>query len=400
MKLLYKAINKDGERVKGVLDATDTAEAASYLRDHSLYPLDIREEGKSDLNAILKSRGKVKSKDLVLFTRQIASMLSSGITLIRALQIYKEQIRKPVLVDLVNQLESDVSEGKSFSAAIEKHPGVFPIVYISLVKAGENSGLFDKVLNRLADNLEKQQKLKGMIKSALMYPAIVVILMIVVITVIMVFVVPQLTGVYANLNVELPLPTRIVIGMSNLMKNTLPLTIGLIVVLIFGFRRWHKTERGRLTVDTFRLKMPIFGKVTSGGILTEFSRTLGLLIGSGTLVVDALNQVSKTSGNYLYEKAISDVAKRVEKGVPMGEAMSVYGLFPPLLVQLVKIGEQTGKMDETLNKASEYFENEVSDRVKNLTTAMEPLIMTVLGGVVAFLLIAVITPIYKITQSF
>jgi type IV pilus assembly protein PilC len=400
MKLFYKAINKEGEKIRGVLDATDTSEAAVYLRSRGFYPVDIRQESKSDLGGLLKSKGKVKSKDLVLFTRQIASMLSAGITLIRALQIYKEQIKKPVLVDLVTQIESDVEEGKTFSDAIEKHPSVFPAVYISLVKAGENSGLFDKVLNRLADNLEKQQKLKGMVRSALMYPAIVVILMVVVITIIMVFVVPQLTTVYTNLNVELPLPTRIVIGASNFLKNYLPLIIGFIALLVFAYKRWHKTERGKLTMDTLRLRLPIFGKVTSGGILTEFSRTLGLLVGSGTLVVDALNQVAKTSGNYLYERAIRDVAKRVEKGVPMGEAMSVYPLFPPLLVQLVKIGEQTGKMDETLTKASEYFENEVNDRVKNLTTAMEPLIMSVLGGVVAFLLISVITPIYKITQSF
>lgn len=399
MKLSYKAINKDGGKIRGVLDATDSNEAAMYLRSRGFYPIEIRAEGKSGLG-LLRRGGKVKPKDLVLFTRQVASMLTAGITLIRALQIYKEQIKKPVLVDLITQIESDVEEGKTFSEAIEKHPTVFPPVYISLVRAGENSGLFDKVLNRLADNLEKQQKLRGMVKSALMYPAIVLSLMGIVIAVIMIFVVPQLTSVYVSLNIDLPLTTKVVIGASDFLKNFLPLIIAFIAALIYGYKRWHKTPRGKETIDKIKLKVPIFGNVANGGILTEFSRTLGLLVGSGTLVVDALNECANAAGNYVYEKAIRDIAKRVEKGVPMGEAMSVYPIFPPLLVQLVKIGEQTGKMDETLTKSSEYFESEVNEKVKNLTTAMEPLIMTVLGLMVAFLLISVITPIYKLSSSF
>ncbi|MBI2594456.1 type II secretion system F family protein [Candidatus Curtissbacteria bacterium] len=233
-----------------------------------------------------------------------------------------------------------------------------------------------------------------------MYPAVVITLMIVVIMILMLFVIPQLSKLYESLNIQLPFVTRVVVGISSGVGKVWPLLIGLSVVILYAFLRWKATPKGKEAYDKNILKLPLFGKIIRQTILTEFSRTFGLLVGTGTLIVDALTQSSGVTGNLVYEKAIKDIAKRVEKGVPVGEAMSYYPLFPPLLIQLVKVGEETGKMDENLLKASEYFEEEVNQAVKTLTTAMEPFIMIVLGIGVGFLVFSVITPIYNLLSAF
>ncbi|MCL4417337.1 MAG: type II secretion system F family protein [Patescibacteria group bacterium] len=397
MKLRYKAATSDGKLSQGLLDAKDINEAADYLRAKNLVPITIE---KTDSNLLtLPFFKKVKQSDLVLFTRQLSSMLSSGLTLFRALEILREQMQNPQMTEVVSSLISEVQDGKTLAQALEKHPQVFSTIYVSIIRAGEKSGLLDKVLLRLADNLEKQAKLKSTVKGALMYPVIVIILMIVVMSIMMIFVIPQLTVLYTNLNVELPLPTKIVVGISNFMIAAWPLILLGGAAVVIGFRKWAKTPDGKILIDTALLKVPIFGKLITQTILAEFSRTFGLLVGTGTLVVQALNETADTTGNTLFKNAIFGVSKQVEKGVTVGDSMAYYPLFPPLLIQLVKIGEQTGKIDDTLIKASEYFEREVDQTVKTLTTAMEPFIMVVLGIGVAFLIISVITPIYSLISS-
>ena len=399
MRLRYKAATKEGKIEQGLIDANDINAAAQYLRSKELMPIHIVMEQENPLAKILPMMSRVKSSDIIIFTRQLSSMLSSGLTLMRALSILKDQVQSAAMQEVVNSIINDVEEGKPFSLAISKFPNVFSNIYVSLIKAGEASGLLDKVLSRLADNLEKSAKLKGTIKSALMYPIIVIVLMVVVMFVMMIFVIPQLTVLYKNLNVPLPLPTQIVVGMSNFIQTFWPIVLILLVVSVTLFRRWRKTTEGQLIIDSLVLKLPVFGKLIEQTILAEFSRTFGLLVGTGTLVVDALLETADTAGNIHYRNAIKEVSKQVEKGVTIGDAMSVYSLFPPILIQLVKIGEQTGKVDESLAKASEYFERDVDQTVKTLTTAMEPFIMVVLGIGVAFLIISVITPIYSLISS-
>jgi type IV pilus assembly protein PilC len=398
MRLRYKAITKDGKVSQGLLDAKDIGETAGYLRARGLVPISITRID-NQLWASLPFFNAVKSTDLIIFTRQLSSMLTSGLTLMRALEILKEQVTTQTLVEVITSIIADVQEGKTFAQAIEKYPKVFSHIYVSIIKAGEESGLLDKVLLRLADNLEKQSKLKGTVKSALMYPAIVITMMAGVMIVMMVFVLPQLTILYKNLGVGLPLPTQIVVGFSNIVVATWPIILAGLAILMFFYRKWSKTTDGRLVIDSLMLKLPIFGKLIEQSILAEFARTLGLLVGTGTLVVDALLETAETTGNVNYKNAITAVSKQVEKGVSVGDALAYYPLFPPLLIQLVKIGEQTGKVDETLGKASEYFEREVDGKVKTLTTAMEPFIMIILGVGVAFLIISVITPIYSLISS-
>ncbi len=398
MRLRYKAITKDGKVSQGLLDAKDIGETAGYLRARGFVPISITRID-NQFWTELPFFNRVKSTDLIIFTRQLSSMLTSGLTLMRGLEILKEQVRNQTLIEVITSIIADVSEGKTFAQAIEKYPKVFSHIYVSIIKAGEESGLLDKVLLRLADNLEKQSKLKGTIKSALMYPVIVIVLMVGVMVIMMIFVLPQLSVLYQNLNVPLPLPTQIVVGLSNLVIATWPIILGGIAVFVFFYRKWSKTTDGRLIIDSFLLKLPVFGTLIEQSILAEFARTLGLLVGTGTLVVDALLETAETTGNVNYRNAITAVSKQVEKGVSIGDALAYYPLFPPLLIQLVKVGEQTGKVDETLGKASEYFEREVDGKVKTLTTAMEPFIMIVLGVGVAFLIISVITPIYSLISS-
>lgn len=399
MKLHYKATTPDGKIVQGVLEASDANEAAKFLRDKDLFPIQIKNKDEDLVKKFLPFLNSISSSDIILFTRQLSSMLSSGLTLLKSLQIFKDQTQNEALVDMVSGVINDIEDGKSFSYAIAKYPETFSPIYVSLIKAGESSGLLDKVLLRLADNLEKAHKLKGTVKSALMYPIIVVILMVSVVFIMMIFVIPQLSVLYKSLNVPLPLPTQIVVGLSGIIGTFWPLIFILIGLSIFFYRRWKKTEDGQLIMDSLVLKLPVFGPLTQEAILAEFTRTFGLLIGTGTLVVESLVETADTTGNIHYKNAIIDVSKQVEKGVTIGDAMSSYSLFPPMLIQLVKIGEQTGKMDETLTKASEYFEEQVNEKVKTLTTALEPFIMIVLGVGVAFLIISVITPIYSLISS-
>lgn len=398
MKVIYKATTHEGRLQQGIIDVKDINEAAYYLRSKGLLPISLREKEEQtfNLNALFN---KQKASDIVLFTRQLSSILTSGLTLMQALNILKDQMQNDAMKEIVNGIISDVQEGKSFSLAISKYPKVFTPIYISLIRAGESSGFLDKILDRLATNLEKNERLKGTISSALLYPIIVVILMVVVMVIMMIFVVPQLTLLYSNLNIALPITTQIVIGISNFTTNFWPLVLGMIVVVVFGYLRWVKTESGKLIRDEISLRVPVFGKIIQLSILTEVARTLGLLVGAGTLVVESLIETSDVAGNGVYKNAIIDISKRVEKGISVGDAMSTYNIFPTVLIQMVRIGEQTGKLDESLLKVSEYFEREVEGSVKGLTTALEPFIMITLGIGVAFLIISVITPIYNLTSS-
>src|SRR3989344_1023359 len=399
MRLRYKAVTKENKIVRGLLEAKDTDEAVRYLRGKELIPITVSSESRNEMAKYFPFLNKVKQSDLILFTRQLSSMLNSGLTLIKSLEILREQINSQTMNEIIGGIIADIEEGKTLSSAISRYPDIFSPIYVSIIKSAESSGLLDRALSHLADNLEKQAKLRNTIRSALTYPTIVVILMFVVVFIMMTVVIPQLSGLYENLNVELPLPTKIIMKLSDFMTVSWPLIIVIAGLAVFLFRRWHKTDAGKLVIDNLILKAPIFGNLSKKVILTEFSRTFSLLVGSGTLVVDSLMQTADTLGNIHYKNAIIVIAKKVENGVSVGDALSSYSLFPPLLTQLVKIGEETGKLDETLLKASEYFESETDQSVKMLTTSLEPIIMVTLGAGVAFLLVSVITPIYSLISS-
>lgn len=400
MKLYYKAITKDGKPIDGFLTARTTSEAASFLHKQGLFPIKIVEHKDGQSLFGLPVNKKISSQDRIFFTRQLSTMLNSGLTLMQALVILRDQIQKKVFHEIIVEIIAEVEAGSSLSKAIAKYPKAFSPVYVSLIKAAESSGLMDKVLDRLATTLEKQQELQEKVRGALIYPAIVVILMIGVSVLMLVFVIPQISTLYQSFDAELPLPTLILIGLSDIVVTWWPALILFGGVGGFLFLRWRKTDTGRRTTDALILKIPVVGKLMTENIFAEFSRTLGLLVGAGSAIVPSLNLIRDVVGNKLYENSIAQVATRVEKGVSVGDAMGSDPLFPPYLVEMVKIGEQSGKLDESLVRASEYYEKEVERVVKVLTTAMEPFIIVVLGLGVGFLLISVITPIYQLTSEF
>jgi len=326
-------------------------------------------------------------------------MITSGLTLIQAMNILKNQTQNAALEEVIEGIISDIEDGAMLSKALEKYPHVFSPIYIALIKTAEVSGLLDKVLTRLADNLEKNDKLVRTIRGALMYPVIVVIMMILVMVVMMIFVIPQLTVLYGDLNLPLPAATVFIISVSNFFIYDWYIAIALAALAFYYIRQWYNKPQGRKTVDKYVLKLPIFGRMISDSIMAEFSRTLSLMISSGSLVVESLLKSGDVVGNVLYKEEIGTVAKRVEKGISMGSAMETSTLFPPIIIEMVKIGEQTGKLDASLLKASDYFEREVEEKVKVMSTLLEPIIMVMLAIGVGFLIISIITPIYNLISN-
>lgn len=399
MRLYYRAVTQDGKTIRGIIEARDVKDAATYLRKHQLIPVKIIAESNKGITKYFPFLTRTTSSDLVFFTRQLSSMITSGLTLIQALNILHNQMQKPAMVSVIEGIISDVEDGKPFSSALSKYPQTFSAIYIALIKTAESSGLLDKVLARLADNLEKKQRLHRSIRGALMYPAIIVIMMFVVTAVMMIFVVPQLTTMYTNLNIELPLTTQFVIGTSDFMSRYWYIALLLFVGTFYYLRSWYKKPAGRKVIDGYMLRVPVFGDLLRQSIMAEFTRTFSVLISSGSLVVDSLQKSSEVVNNILYRDAIQLIAKRVEKGIDIGDAMEASPLFPPMVVEMVKIGGETGKLDDSLMKASEYFEREVEESVKVMTTLLEPIIMIILALGVGFLIIAIITPIYNLISS-
>lgn len=398
MRLYYRAVTEDNKVVRGLIDARSIDEAAEYLQKHNLLPIKILPEN-AGLRKIFTLKRGVSPTHLVFFTRQLASMLTSGLTLMQALVILRKQMQNQEMADTVQGIISNIEEGSTLSQALSKYPRVFSPIYVSLIKAAEETGVLDKVMLRLADNLEKQLKLRQKIRGAMIYPAIVVGMMVVVISIMMIFVIPQLSGLYDSLGLSLPLPTQIVIGASRLFIVGWPFLFAGIAVAVYYFRRFRRTQTGKYFTDSLLLRAPVFGKLINQSLLTDFSRTFGLLVGTGTLVVDALNKSAEVIDNAVFKKAVIGVNRRVEKGITIGDAMTNTAVFPPVLVEMVKIGEQTGKLDESLERVSEYYEREVEQTVKALTTSIEPIIMIVLAVGVGFLILSIITPIYSLINS-
>lgn len=398
MQFSYQAISQNGIKQKGLLDANNQKEVIEYLRVNNLTPLKIVQEKKSDIE-LLNYFNRIKTGDIVIFTRQLASMTQTGLTLIESLTILRDQSTKPKMRQMVVDIIGSISEGNSFSQALAEHTNVFSEVYIALIRAAETGGLLDKVLGRLADNMEKSEDLKKRVKGALFYPLIVMVGVIGVIVVMNVFVIPQLGKLYEGLNVTLPLSTRIVLGMSSFFVNFYPLIIILIIITYVLFRRYRKTKSGIQVIDRVKLKAPIIGGIESLSILDEVCRTLSLLISSGSSIIDSLNITANVSNNYRYKSAILAASELVEKGINLSTALENQNIFPPVMIQMVRVGETTGKIDESLGRVAQYYERDLDIKIKTLTTAIEPILLMVLGVTVGFLIISVITPIYSLISS-
>lgn len=395
----YKVRDQQGRLLKGNIEAKDPRVASSVLRERGLFVIDIRPPSEVSLENFKKFLSRVSQDDVTTMTRQMATLIVSGLPIIEALELLHDQVQNPVLKDAISGIKHEVEGGSTLAHAFEKYPNIFSRLYISLLKTGEASGMLDKVLSKLADNMEKQREFNSKIKGALIYPVIVILGMGGVAFIMMIFVIPKLTDLYKDLSVDLPAPTKILIATSNFMLLFWWLIIAAVVGGAFLFSAWRKTPSGREITDSVKLKIPLLGPLSEKVSLAEICRTLGLLVGAGIPIIESLNIVAASSDNVVFEKALEYGSKHVEKGFPLGVSLGQKEVFPPIVTQMIKVGEETGKLDESLLKLSYYFESESEQLIKGLTTALEPIIMIVLGVGVGFLVISIILPIYKITSA-
>lgn len=399
-RYFYRAKDKLGKTITGEVEAASEAEAARLVRKKGLVVFSLRLSRGSPLELITGGKKKVSLSDIAAFTRQLATMINAGLPITDSLLILRSQT-KGLMQKVAAKVLADVEGGTSLSVAFAKHPAVFSPTYIALLKSGEAGGVMDKVLSRLADNLEKQQEFSGKVKGALIYPAVVVTGMLVVGLVLMIFVIPRLTSLYGEFNATLPLPTKILIGISSFLTKFWFIFLMLIVGAAYFLVSFRKTKTGKRKLDELIFKIPIVGPLQRQVVLTELSRTLSLMVGSGVSILESLNITADVVGNAVIAEALRDVAVQVEKGFPLTFAFSKHPeAFPYILSQMVAVGEETGKMEDVLAKVSHIFEVESDQKVKSLTAAIEPLVMVLLGLGVGFLVIAVILPIYNLTSQF
>lgn len=396
----YKAKDINGRLVTGEVEANSIDHAAKLIRGKSLYVISITPKIESPFEIVRRFRDRVTSGDVATFTRQLSTMINAGLPITEALLVLRSQ-SKGSMQKIVSQILADIEAGDSLSSSLSKHPKIFSKTYMALIKSGEVGGVMEKVLVRLADTLEKQQEFNGRVKGALIYPAVIVIGMAIVSVVMMIFVIPRLTSLYGEFNATLPLPTRILIGISSFAIKFWPVFLVLGGIGAYVFKLYRATRIGRRVTDELLFKIPVFGDLQKQVILTELTRTLSLMVGSGVSILEALNITSEVVGNVVISDALRDSSIQVEKGFPVAFAFAKHPeAFPFLLSQMVAVGEETGKMDDVLTKISHVFEVESDQRVKSLTAAIEPMVMVLLGLGVGFLVIAVILPIYNLTSQF
>lgn len=395
----YKVVDQKGNSSSGVMEATDQKQVANILRAKGLIITSLSEADQLSLDSVFGRFSKPKADEITNFTRQLSTMISAGLPLVSALRILKMQSEQSLKV-VIDRVLTDVEGGLSLAEALEASGGGFSSVYIAMVRAGESAGVLDQVLKKLADALDKQREFKSKTKGAMIYPMIVVIGMIVIAAIMMVVVVPKLTAMYKDFGAELPTPTKILMGISNFVAKfwyILAVVLGGAWVMLAN---WAKTEVGSLVVEQLMFKIPIWGKLKKDLILTEFARTVSVLLGAGIPILDTLQIVSETLGSKVYGAEVKQAASLVEKGVSLAEAIQRLEIFPPILGQMISVGEETGKLDEVLAKLASFYEGESETKIKALTTAIEPMIMIVMGIGVGFLVIAVIMPIYNLTSQF
>lgn len=397
----YKAKNQSGQVETGKVEAADRNAAAQVLRDRGLFIIQIKDfkEGFfSDGSLKIKIGSGVSMTELVTFTRQLATMIQAGLSLTQSLKILGDQA-KPDFAEIIKQLLADIESGMSLGDALARHPKVFNETYVQLVKAGEAGGALDEIFERLATYMESQKEFKGKVTSALIYPAVVVLVMIGVVILMLVMVIPQLVSVFEEFGAELPLPTKILIGLSNFMVGYWwVLLLAIIAVTVFFFT-WRKKEKNRYLMDRFILNMPIVGDLQKKVILADFSSTLSLLLRTGIPVIESLKLATRGVTNLVYKYELNDVQDKVERGVSMAKSIGIYSDFPPIVPQMVQVGEETGQLDEVLAKVASYFKSESDRAIGNIMTAIEPLIMVTLGIGVAFLVLAIILPINDLANQ-
>ncbi|MDD5147250.1 MAG: type II secretion system F family protein [Candidatus Daviesbacteria bacterium] len=399
MEFIYKAKDIQGQEHAGSVKSPDAHSAAVTIRKEGLIVISLSPKTPPVNRLLDRFINRVSFSEVVIFTRQLATMVSSGLVLSEAIDILEDQQTNKNLKKALNDISQDIKGGLTLAQAFSKYPDIFPHLYVNLIKAGEASGKLDSILLQMADGLEKEREFQAKIKGAMIYPVLVLSMMLVVLVIMMIFVIPKLLTLYSQSTMELPLPTKILIGMSNLFVNYWWLGLIILIGGYIGIDRWKRTPEGNLFLGKLILRIPIAGKVVANVALTNFNRTFGLLISAGIPLLDSIGIVSDLMDNPVFKNALKESYSGVEKGLPFSSLLTA-NIFPKIISQMVRVGEETGKVDEIFFKLADYFESESDHMVKNLTVAIEPIVLIILGIGVAFLVISIILPIYKLTTSF
>ncbi len=401
----YTAKNAAGSMVSGVITARDDREVVSRLREKNLVALDVQSSSKrgSFIEALTKPRGKargrVRKRDLVLFVRQLSTMISSGIPLLESLEILKEQAENPAVVQIMTTLVDDIRSGADFSQALERYPKQFSGIFVSMVRAGEASGQMDTILLRLAEYMEASEKLARDIRSAMTYPVISLVLIFAIAGFLMVGIIPKFQSIFESLNIELNPVTAGILDVSNAIQVYWYAIIAGMVGSVFAFGAFRRTEVGRNVTDWMVLHIPVFGRLFRKVALSRFSRTLGTLIKSGVPILEALDIVTHTVGNRVISKVVVESRESVRQGDTLSEPLAQSPVFPPMVTKMIGIGEKSGAMETLLEKISEFYDEQVNAEVKSLTSIIEPIMIGVMGIVVGGIVLAVFLPIFQLQQQ-
>lgn len=397
----YRVRDRAGKIVEGHLEGDDETLVVRRLREMGYTPISIERKDASRLSADIKIPGltnRIALKDVAVFSRQFATMINSGLSMLRALSILSEQTENQELARVVGEVRLDVERGSSLSAALTRHPKAFNRLYVAMVRSGEVGGSLDQVLLRLADTIESQVELRRKVKSAMTYPVVVFALVVIIAGAMLLFIVPQFKGIYVELGGTLPLPTRILIALSDALKQFFIPIIIVGGIISFLLRRWAQSPAGRPKWDAMKLRMPVFGLLVRKTALARFARTLAALTRSGVGILEALDIVADTSGNEVVATALRDTQRAVKQGDTLARPLEHHEVFPPMVVQMISVGEETGALDEMLDKIADFYDSEVEATVDALTSLIEPLLIVVMGATVGGMVISLYLPMFNIIK--
>jgi len=396
---VWEGKNFRGAVQKGEMEAANEAAVKSTLRGQKIQVMKVKAKPKDLLENISFLQPKVGGKTLSVFTRQFATMIDAGLPLIQALDILGSQEPNPTLKKAIGRIRGDVESGSTLSNALKKHPKTFSDLYVSLVAAGEMGGMLDTILARLATYIEKAEKLKGKVKGAMVYPSVVLTISIIVIAILLIFVIPVFQEMFEGLGGELPYLTQVVVDISHFLRTNIIYILAALALLYVAFIRFRATEKGRFAVDKTLLGLPVFGSLLKKSAIASFTRTLGTMTSSGVPILDGLGIVAGTSGNKVVEQAILDTRTSISEGKTIAEPLGKSGIFPPMVTQMISVGESTGALDTMLDKIADFYEDEVDAAVEALTSLIEPFMMVFLGGTIGVMLAAMYLPIFKMAGA-
>ena len=395
---IWKGKNSYGEKRKGVIEAPNLESARAHLKKIRVTPMKLKEKPKDMLENVAFFQPKVTTKDVVIFTRQLSTMIDAGLPLVQGLEILGNQQENPTFKKILIQVRGDVETGTTFADALKRHPKVFDSLFCNMVEAGEIGGILDTILSRLSIFMEKSMVLKKRVKGAMTYPIICLCISIVILGVILIFVVPVFEKMFADFGAALPVPTQIVVTLSNAVKNNFLYMIAFVAIVIFVIKKVYQTEKGEKKIDALILNLPVFGDLVRKVSVAKFSRTLGTMLRSGVPILESLNVVARTSGNKVIETAVFRTADAISEGRPIAEPLEETGVFPTMVVQMINVGEAVGALDAMLEKIADFYDEEVDQAVENLTAMIEPFMMVFLGGMIGGLVVAMYLPIFKMGE--